>query len=189
MAASQGGIGGGRPCVPRKTYQSPPGKQSANGLASGGYEGPIVQIGQGLAPFFVSKLEVYIAAAAAGPLFLQIFDGSFFINQVTNVQQSNGDVPVAGQGNPWNPISVFQINPGQTLNWEPPEEGCAELTWHISGCDAYEYRKYYDDYGFPFEAGCIVALSTTDQGFTAAAANVMRVMARIRGLTAGATNA
>jgi hypothetical protein len=192
MAAQQGGIEAGRPCVPRFTYETPPGVVNAQGLlTSGGFEpnSRLIEVSGHQRPrVFLTSLYVYLAAAAGAPMFVQVYDGSFRTDPVTNQNVAQGDVPPAGAGDAWNPRFIEQVNPGQLFTWEPPPEGQAELNWGDQ-CTGSGWRSYHDDYGFPFELGIILAISTIDNGYVKSADNIVRVMARVRDVTKGAENA
>lgn len=193
MPSTVGAISGGRACVRRYTYQTPAGTQniSAQGVHSltGGYEGPVIQIGPGIAPYFLTELQVFVSTTAGAPVFVQVYDGSLAINPVSGAQFANGTPPPTAHGQPWNPLTITQVNPGQAMDWEPPREGSAILVEGHKQCDAernpWGARFYDDDYGYPFDYGCTLAISSTSQGFTPAGENLVRVFARLRVITAG----
>lgn len=92
---------------------------------------------------YLISLTVYLIASAGNPRFIQVFD----------CKDTNAIV----NGRTWEPEFIFQVNPGSTIEFEPPKERAFFQPSHPRGETVFE-----NDAGYPFDHGILIVDSTID---------------------------
>ncbi len=94
---------------------------------------------------WLSSISIYLRSNAPQARWIQIFDCPT-TSAVVN-------------GRTWEPEFIFQVNPGQTIEFEPPKERAFYAPTRPGAETMYE-----NDAGYPFDHGILVVESTFDTG-------------------------